>query len=187
MLQATLRRAATLVIALATLTACDAEPLAPHTETPALVSAVTTAGSANTIYRDDATVPYSFVVYTSCANGGQGEVLQVSGQLQYRVHGVTSTNGERNHYAAIETFTGSAVGWDSGEAYDVTTRELHQGNTDYGADGILDSGEELQRIHLDLTSRATGAVIQLVLTGGYVRTAAGEFVLDRWDAAERCG
>jgi len=187
MLQATLRRTATLVIALATLTACDAEPLAPHAESPTRVSAVTAPGSANMIYRDEATVPFSFVVYVSCANGGQGEVLWASGEFHYRIHVITSTSGQRLHYAEVATFTGSAVGEESGEAYDVTTRELTAGNTAYGTDGILDSGEEQQRMLLDLTSRATGAVIQLVRVGRWVQTATGEFVVDGWDGPARCG
>src|SRR5688500_19114549 len=46
MLQATLRRAATLVIALATLAGCDAQPLAPHSAAPALVTAAAAAATA---------------------------------------------------------------------------------------------------------------------------------------------
>ena len=187
MLQATLQRAAALVIALATLAGCDAEPLAPHVATPALVPATTAASSTNMIYRNEATVPFVFVVYASCANGGRGEVLWASGELHYRVHTITSTSGQRLHYAEVATFTGSAVGEESGEAYDVATRELRAGNTDYGTDGILDSGEEQQRLRLALTSRVTGAVIQVVLVGRWVQTAIGEFVVDGWDGPARCG
>lgn len=187
MVRVILQRATTLVIGLVTLAACDAEPLAPHADSAARASVVAVTTSANTIYRDDATVPFSFVVFTSCANGGQGEVLQVSGELQYAGHWITSTQGQRNHYFTVASFTGSAIGWDSGEAYDVVTRELTQGNTAYGTDGIVDSGEELQRIRLRLTSRATGAAIEIVLAGRFVQTPTGEFVLDGWDATTRCG
>ena len=187
MLQATLRRAATLGIALATLTACDAAPLAPHADSPALLPAIVAAGSASTVYRDEGTVPFTFVVYASCANGGQGEVLQAIGALQYKGHSIISTNGQRTHYFALANFTGSAVGWDSGETYDIASREITQGNTDYGTDGNLDSMEEMQRFRLELTSRTTGAVIQVVLVGRYVQTATGEFVLDGWDGSSRCG
>ena len=186
MLKATLQYAATLVIALGTLAACDAEPLVPRTESPVPAAAVTTAGSANTIYRDAATVPFSFGQYASCANGGLGEVLQVSGELQYTGHWITTTDGQRQHNFMLASFTGSAIGWDSGEAYDVVTRELSQVNNAYGTDGILDSGEELQRIALHATSRTTGTAFEVVLVGRFVQTPTGEFVLDGWDATTRC-
>jgi hypothetical protein len=186
MLKVKLQYAATLMIALATLAGCDAEPLGPRSESPVRASAVTSAASANTIDRDAATVPFSFVVFASCANAGQGEVLQVSGELQYTGHWITTTQGQRQHYFLISTFTGSAVGWDSGEVYDVVTREISQGNNAYGNDGILDSGEELQRIRLRLTSRETGAAFELVLVGRVVQTPTGAFVLDGWDGTARC-
>jgi hypothetical protein len=186
MLHLNLRYAATLVIAAATLAACDAEPIAPHTQTLVRTSAVTTTASANTISRDDATVPFSFVVFAACANGGQGEVLQVNGNLQYKGHWITTTQGQRQHYVLVASFTGSGIGWDSGEEYDVVTREISQGNTAYGTDGIPDSGEELQRIALRLTSRETGATFDVVLVGRFVQTPTGEFVLDGWEARTRC-
>jgi hypothetical protein len=83
-------------------------------------------------------------------------------------------------------FVGSAIGSDTNEEYDIATRELSQGNIAEGTDGILDSGEELQRAQLRLTSRATGAVIDIVLTMHFVETPTGEYVHDGWDARERC-
>jgi hypothetical protein len=164
--------------ALATFAACDAEPFA---------SAVSASASANTIDHSEATVPFSFVVFASCANGGEGEVLQVGGELQYKGHWITTTRGQRQHYVTVASFTGSAVGWDSGEAYDVVTREFSQGNSAYGNDGIFDSGEELQRTRLRMTSRVTGAVFEVVLAGRFVLTPTGAVVLDEWDATTRCG
>ena len=185
MLQATLRRAAALVIALATLAGCDAQPLAPHAATPALGPAATAARSPN-IYRYDATVPFAFDVHSSCANGGQGEELGATGELHYRGHWITSASGQQAHYAEVVAFTGSAVGEESGEVYDIATRELSEGNIDYGTDGPH-PGEERQRMRLELTSRATGAVIRMVLEGRYVQTGTGEFVIYGSDATERCG
>ena len=185
MLQATLRRAATLVIALATLAGCDAQPLAPHAATPALAPAATAASSPN-IYRYDATVPFAFDVHSSCANDGQGEELWATGELRYRGHWITSTIGQKVHYAEVVTFTGSAVGEESGEVYDIVTRELSEGNFADGTDGPH-PGEERQRMRLELTSRATGAVIRMVLEGRYVQTGTGEFVIYGSDATERCG
>jgi hypothetical protein len=175
------------VVALAKLAGCDAQPLGPRVEPLARVSVVPSGASANTISRDEATVPFSFVVYASCANAGQGEVLQVSGQLQYTGHWITTTQGQRQHNVVIASFTGSAVGWETGDAYDVVTREVSQVNDAYGNDGILDSGEELQRVRLRLTSRETGATFDLVIVGRVVQTPTGEFVLDGWDGTARCG
>ena len=185
MLQATLRRAATLVIALATLAGCDAQPLAPHAANPALVPA-TTAASSTDVFRNEATVPFAFDVYSSCANGGQGEELGATGELRYRNHWIYSTSGQRVHYAEVATFTGSAVGEESGEVYDIATRELSEGNFADGTDGPH-SAEERQRMRLELTSRTSGAVIRVVLEGRYVETAMGEFVIYGADETERCG
>ena len=186
MLKLKLQQAATLVVALLTLAACDAQPTAPAAESPVVASAVTTTASANIIYRDEATVPFSFVVYAPCANSGEGEVLQVSGDLEYRGHWITTTQGQRNHYLFVASFTGSAYGWETGEEYDVATREISQGNSTDGTDGIIDSGEELQRTRLLLTSRTTGAVFTIVLVGRFVQTPTGEYVLDGWDGTARC-
>jgi hypothetical protein len=188
MLGITLRRAAALTITLATFAACDDAPSAPRIETPAHASALAAAASAAASaapVREGATVPFAFVVYAPCANNGQGEVLQAYGQLTYQGTWLT-TEGERYHHALIESFTGSATGWESGETYDVQTRELAQGNTTYGNDGIPDSGEDMQRIQMRLTSRATGMVIDIVLTAHVVQIPSGEYVLDGWEGTARC-
>lgn len=186
MLQITPPRATTLMIALATLTACGSDSTGPRFDAPTETAVVTAPVSSNAIDREDATVPYSFVVFASCANGGEGEVLQVSGEMRYSGHWLTSKEGQRLHSVVVSTFTGSAVGWESGDVYDVETREISQSNSDYGTDGIPDSGEELQRIALSLTNRVSGAVIEIVLVGRFVQTATGEFVLSGWDGSTRC-
>ena len=182
MFKTILQRAATFVIALASLAACDAAPL-----TAPQASALPGEAAATTISRDAATVPYSFVVFASCVNGGDGEVLQVSGQLEYEGHWITTTtHGERRHFITRASFTGLGTGWDSGDEYDVVSREFWQGNTDYGSDGIPDKSEDLQRLRLRATNRATGGVFEVVLVGRFVQTATGEFVLDGWEARARC-
>ena len=186
MLNSILRRIAPLAIGLSALTACSSDaPLAPRSEPAARASALKTAPSLD-MSREQATVPFSFVVYTSCANGGQGEVLSANGQLQYQGHWSTSNDGQRHHSALVERFVGAAIGWETGEQYDIATREHSQSNIDEGTDGIQDSGEELQRTQLRLTSRTSGAVIDIVLTSHFVETPTGEFVLDGWDARSRC-
>lgn len=188
MLGNTARNAAALTIALAALAACDASPSGPGFETPARPSALTVAGSVAasvTPVRQGATVPFTFVQYASCANGGAGEVLGATGQLTYQGTQLL-TAGERNHIAFISHFTGTAIGEESGETYDVQTRELYQGSLAYGDDGILDSGQQLQRIQLRLTSRATGMVIDIVLDVHFVETPTGQYVLGDWEGTARC-
>ena len=181
------RRVAALGIAAAALTACDSDrSVAPLNQASSRVSALSPATAAPQAYRDAGTVPYSFVVYAGCANGGQGEVLQVSGELQYKGHWTTSQDGQRTHHSVIERFTGVGIGWDTGEAYDVAMREHSQGNITDGADGIQDAGEDLDRTQLTLTSRTTGLVIDITLTGRFVETPNGEFVRDGWEAKARC-
>lgn len=181
------RRIAALGVAAAAVTACDsARSVAPRNQQPPRVSAMTPASAAPQLYRDEATVPYSFVVYAGCANGGQGEVLQVAGELQYKGHWTTSQDGQRTHHALIERFTGVGVGWDTGEAYDVAMREHAQGNITDGTDGVQDAGEDLERTQFTLTGRATGLVIDITLTGRFVETPNGDFVLDGWTAKARC-
>ena len=182
----TLRYAATLAIAIATLAACAGDPIAPGNAVHARASSLSTSASANTSSREEATVPFTFVQYASCANGGQGEVLWASGVLQYRGHWITTAQGQRYHYAVVAGFTGTAIGEESGEVYDIATRELAQGNVDYGTDGIRDSGEELQRVALRLTNRQTGVSFTILLVGRFVQTPTGEFVLDGWEGTARC-
>ena len=80
--------------------------MAPNAESPVSASAVSASASANTIDHSEATVPFSFVVFASCANGGEGEVLQVGGELQYKGHWITTTRGQRQHYVTVASFTG---------------------------------------------------------------------------------
>ena len=179
------RHAATLVLALATLAACDSTPLAPRLAPPARVSANLSTPSGNIISRSGATVPFSFGMYVPCANAGQGDVMQVDGTLQYAGHWI-SIGEQRQHNVVLTQFTGTATAWESGETYDALQREVSQSNIAYGNDGIPDSGEELQRIKVRLTNRASGAVFDVTLVGRFVQTATGEFVLSGWDGTARC-
>jgi hypothetical protein len=177
MIKPILQRTAAFVIGLITLAACDGEPVAPLRSS---------ARTQNIIYRDAKTVPFSFVVYASCVNGGEGEVLQVNGDLTYSGHWITNTEGEQQHNAERATFAGTGTGWDTGDVYDVVTREFTQSNTAYGPDGIPDNGEQLRRVRLRAVQRVTGAVFELVLEGRFVQAANGEFVLSGWDGKARC-
>src|SRR5262249_11169312 len=128
MLQVKLRYAATLLIALATLAGCSEEPVAPRLEAPSSASATTRLASTNASWTDSATVPFTFVQYTSCANGGQGEVLSVNGTMQYNGRWNLTAKGERLHTIIRAEFTGTGTGGDTGDVYDVVTREFTQSN-----------------------------------------------------------
>lgn len=189
MFHSILRRIAPLTIAAAAaiLTACSSEPtLAPQSAASAQVSALTPVARQNWISRQEGTVPFSFVVWAPCANGGEGEVLQANGELQYKGQWLTSQNDQRTHSNVISSFTGTATGWSTNDVYDVVTKEHVQGNITDGTDGILDSGEQLERIQLRLTNRATGAVMDIVLTGRFVQTATGEYVQSGFEGTARC-
>jgi len=188
MLGNTARRAAALTIALTLLAACDSMPTGPGFDTPARTSTLTAAGSAAASaapWREIATVPFTFGVYAPCANGGAGDVLSASGQLAYQGTRVVTAD-ERNHYAFLVKFTGTAIAESSGETYDIQSREVDQGSLAYGDDGILDSGEDFQRVQLRLTSRTTGEVIDIVLDVHFVETPTGEYVLGGWEGKARC-
>lgn len=185
MFKTTLRFAASITVALASLAACDAAPVAPVA--PVTVVATTSAsGNAANTYRIDATVPHSFVQYSGCANAGVGELLQVAGQLAFSGHWVTNSKGQRQHAITHANFSGVGTGWDTGDTYDFVTREFSQVNTNYGADGIQDSGEELDRIRLYATNRATRAGFEIQLIGRFLQTPTGEFKFDGWTGSERC-
>jgi hypothetical protein len=188
MLGNTARNAAALTIALALLAACDTSPSGPGFETPARASTLTAAGSASAAaapFREIATVPFTFGLYAPCANGGAGEVVDATGQLTYQGTRVV-TVGDRNHYAFLVTFTGTATGSESGETYDAQSREVDQGSMAYGDDGILDSGEDFQRLQVRLTGRTTGEVIDIVLDVHFVETPTGQYVLGDWEGTARC-
>jgi len=182
------RRAAALTIALALLAACDADPSGPGSGTPARASALTAAGSSAASaapWREIATVPFTFGLYVPCANDGAGDVVDATGALTYQGTRVV-TAGERNHYAFLLRFTGIAIGSATGETYDAQSREVDQGSLAYGDDGILDSGEDFQRLQVRLTGRTTGEVIDVVLDVHFVQTPNGEYVLGEWEGKARC-
>ena len=188
MLRITARNAAALTIALTLLAACDAVPTGPGSETLAQASALTSAGSAAASaapFREIATVPFTFGLYAPCANGGAGDVVYATGQLTYQGTRVV-TAGARNHYAFLVRFTGTAIAETSGETYDAQSREVDQGSMAYGDDGILDSGEDFQRLQVRLTGRTTGEVIDIVLDVHFVETPTGQYVLGDWEGKARC-
>ena len=178
------RSAAALTIALSLLAACDAAPTDPVARAATLTAAGTAAASA-TPWREAATVPFTFGLYAPCANGGAGDVVDATGQLTYQGTRVV-TAGERNHYALLLSFTGTATAWESGETYDAQSREVDQGSMAYGDDGILDSGEDFQRLQVRLTGRTTGEVIDIVLHVHFVETPTGQYVLGDWEGTSRC-
>jgi hypothetical protein len=188
MLRITARSAAALTIAITLLAACDAAPTGPDLATPARTSTLTPAGSATasaTPWREGATVPFTFGLYVPCANGGAGDVVDATGELTYQGTRVV-TAGERNHYALLLRFTGTAIAETSGETYDAQSREVDQGSMAYGDDGILDSGEDFQRLQVRLIGRTTGEVIDVVLDVHFVETPTGEYVLGDWEGTARC-
>ena len=187
MLGITGRTVAALTITLATL-ACDAAPSAPGAHSGARPSALAASGAAATSVipvRQGATVPYTFGLYLPCANGGQGDWVDIDGQLTFQGTYLQTVN-DRAHHQLIQTFTGTATSEVTGETYDVRSREVDQGSQTYGDDGILDSGQDFQRLQVRLTNGTTGAVVDVVLSVHFVQNATGEWVLGGWEGTARC-
>jgi hypothetical protein len=178
-------RAAFSLLALTGLGACDAELLLPVADAPATAEAA--AGKSNIVWRGESDYGYGFLVYASCANGGQGEALWASGQVHLEgVWGGNNPEHLRTHDHYIATFTGTAVGQTSQDVYDVTSRAISQQNDGYDAEWALESTEQVARERLRLTSRTTGNVIDLMLAGRWVQTPKGDWVVDTWEATARC-
>ncbi len=184
MFKITLQYATMLATVVASLAACDGVPLAPTA--PVAVAGADASVSAAGNYRGDGTVQHSFVQYSSCANGGAGEVLQISGQLTYSGQWITSPDGQHQLTVTRARFTGVGTGWDTGDVYDITTREFSKSNTEYGPDGIPDNSEELQQFRLSATNRATHTGFEILLVGRFVQTPQGEPSIAGWTGREHC-
>jgi hypothetical protein len=178
-------RAALSLLALTGLGACDAELLLPAADAPATAEAA--GAKSNIVWRGENDYGYGFLVYASCANGGQGEALWASGQVHLQgLFGGNNPEHLRVHDQYVATFTGTAIGQTSQEIYDVTSRDISQSNEGYDADWALTSTEQVDHERIRLTSRTTGQVIDLMIAGRWVLTPTGVWVLDGWEATARC-
>src|SRR5437867_7764207 len=104
---------ALLAFALAALAACDTAPTAPAANRDrASFSAVTS--------NSDITIPIDLFVFVPCANGGAGELIEVSGPLHVLFHLTTSNTGRVSVYEHFQPQGVSGTGLVTGDKYQAT-------------------------------------------------------------------
>jgi len=102
-----------LVLAAAALAACDASPTAPVANRERLsLSAVTS--------QTNAVIPIDLFVFVPCANGGAGEVIEVSGPLHVLFQVTISNTGNVLLYAHFQPQDVSGTGFVTGDKYQAT-------------------------------------------------------------------
>jgi len=104
---------ALLAFAAATLAACDMAPTAPagNRERPSF-SAVTS--------NSNVTIPVDFLQFVPCANGGVGELVEVSGPLHMLSQVTGSTSGNALFYAHFQPQGVTGTGLVTGDKYQGT-------------------------------------------------------------------
>lgn len=104
---------ALLVFAVAALAACDTAPTAPaaRSERPSF-SAVT--------FNDNISIPIDLIVFVPCANGGAGELIQVSGPLHVLTQLTISNSGNVLIYEHFQPQGVSGTGFVTGDKYQGT-------------------------------------------------------------------
>lgn len=112
------RRAPMVAAALvAFITACGDQPLAPRSDAPDLV--VTPATTTSSAIRDGGveTYPYAWLTYIECARGGEGDLLQLSGEVVFRWHSVRTPAGNWTGGDISVVHQGTAVSLIDGTVY----------------------------------------------------------------------
>jgi hypothetical protein len=111
------RRFRIVPVALITLlTACGDPPVAPTSDAPNRVSLNASQSGA---IRDSGvdTYPYAWLAYVECARGGQGDLLQLSGEVVYRWHFVRTPGGNWTGGDIAVVHHGTAVSLTDGTVY----------------------------------------------------------------------
>ena len=117
---------ALLAFALAALAACDTAPTAPAANRDrASFSAVTS--------NSDITIPIDLVVFVPCANGGAGELIEVSGPLHVLSQLTISNSGNVVLYSHFQPQGISGTGFVTGDKYQGTgiTQSMNTFNTPF--------------------------------------------------------
>jgi hypothetical protein len=173
MLQVKLPYAATLIIAVATLAACSAEPVAPRLESTATASTLSRPASANAAAANSRQIDRS--VWVSCANGGAGEAIHVTGDLRYDVHQTQDATGVIHLNIKSNTSGLTGVGTTSGTSFrgmmaeHITSRALDYLNEDVRTSDMI-----------RFVAPGSGAAYALMVTSHFI-VDQGDYVL--WDEA----
>ena len=99
------------------LTACGDPPSAPTADAPNRGTSLNASG--NGAIRDSGveTYPYAWVAYVECARGGEGDLLQLSGEVVFRWHSVITPGGNWIGGDISVVHQGSAVSLADGTIY----------------------------------------------------------------------
>jgi hypothetical protein len=104
-----------LVLSIAVLlVACAQSPVTPDQD------AVNDFGFSASTSTDNVVIPLDLVVYVSCANGGQGEFVQLSGSLHIIFHLTISSSGNVVFKDHFQPQSVSGTGLTTGAAYQGT-------------------------------------------------------------------
>lgn len=95
----------------ALLVACAQSPVRPDQD------AVTDLGFSASTSTDNIVIPLDFVVFVSCANGGQGEFVQLSGSLHIIFHLTISSSGIVSFKDHFQPMSVSGTGLTTGVTY----------------------------------------------------------------------
>jgi hypothetical protein len=95
----------------ALLVACAQSPVTPDQD------ALNDLGFSASTSTDNIVIPLDFVVFVSCANGGQGEFVQLSGSLHILYHLTISSSGIVSFKDHFQPMSVSGTGLTTGAAY----------------------------------------------------------------------
>ena len=109
-----MKRAALLIVAAAALTACDRTPTTPSSARS--VVPTFSAVATNTNF----TMPIDLLVFVPCANGGAGELIEVSGPLHVLSQLTISNTGSVLVYDHFQPQGISGTGFVTGAKYQAT-------------------------------------------------------------------
>lgn len=104
-------------VLVALLTGCGDQPFAPTADAPNGGPSLNAVG--NGVIHDSGveTYPYAWITYVECARGGEGDLLQLSGDVVFRWHSVRTPGGNWTGGDISVVHHGSAVSLGDGTIY----------------------------------------------------------------------
>src|SRR6266487_6818593 len=109
-----MKRAALLIVAAAALTACDRTPTTPSSARSVVPAFSAVASNTNL------TMPIDLLVFVPCANGGAGELIEVSGPLHVLSQLTICNSGNVVLYSHFQPQGISGFGFVTGDKYQGT-------------------------------------------------------------------
>lgn len=118
MLRQLARRSPIVPAALVTLlTACGESPVAPTSDAPNRRVSLNASENGAIRYSGVETYPYASLAYVECARGGEGDLLQLSGEVVFRWHSAGTPGGNWTGGDMAVVHQGTAVSLVDGTVY----------------------------------------------------------------------